>query len=243
MIKNSIHLKETPSTNDYLGSLLRKEKPSEGFYVYCDEQTAGKGQIGNYWESEAGKNLTFSMVIYPEMLHAREQFLISQITSLGVIDYLKKEIPNVTIKWPNDIYVENKKIAGILIENVLCGSSIASAVLGIGLNLNQTKFVSNAPNPISLRQLTNLNYDIEDVLKQIRSNIIKRYTALIDGEEQVIRKEYLLHLYRRDGFHTYHDEEGTFEARIKGIEPAGFLVLEKQNGTVKEYAFKEVTFI
>ena len=149
-----IRLDETNSTNNYLRELLAGDALPEGSLVIADFQTAGKGQVGNSWESEARKNLMFSLLLYPDFLPANRQFLISQIASLSVKETLDGYIDSVTVKWPNDIYWKDRKICGMLIENDLSGQHLYCSVIGIGLNINQEVFRSNAPNPVSLTQIT-----------------------------------------------------------------------------------------
>ena len=158
-----IRLVETDSTNNYLREQSAKARLPEGSLVIADFQTAGKGQVGNSWESEAGKNLMFSILLYPDFLPANRQFLISQIASLSVKETLEKYTDSVTVKWPNDIYWKDRKICGMLIENDLSGQYLYCSVVGIGLNINQEIFRSDAPNPVSLTQITGKTYDREDV--------------------------------------------------------------------------------
>lgn len=242
-MKNLIHLSETESTNQYLSNLLRKEELVEGTTIVADLQTAGKGQGDSFWESEKGKNLTFSIVLYPDFLEAQDQFLISQFISLAIIDTISSRIKNTSIKWPNDIYVDDKKIAGILIENVLCGKNIESSVIGIGLNVNQDVFLSDAPNPISLKQLTNEHFDLTLLLEEIRGNIFKRYMQVINEKIPTIGSEYLSRLYRKNGLFKYQENNCIFEARIYTVSPLGELVLETSNGEIKVVGFKEIDFI
>lgn len=242
-MENIIHLAETKSTNQFLSNLLRKEKPAEGSIILADLQTAGKGQADSLWESERGKNLTFSMVLYPDFMEAQDQFIISQLVSLALIDTLVSKVKNTSIKWPNDIYVGDKKIAGILIENVLCGKYLESCVIGIGLNVNQEAFLSDAPNPISLKQLTNENFDLTLLLEEIRTNIYVRYMQVVSGKKGAIIDKYLSNLYRKTGFYPYQSQGTIFKAKINSVLPSGELVIETQEGEVKTVGFKEIDFI
>ena len=149
-----IHINETNSTNNYLQSLCSEQKVEELTVVVADFQTSGRGQRGNSWESDPGKNLLFSTVIFPEFLEARRQFLISQIISLAIKEELDTYTTDISIKWPNDIYWKEKKICGMLIENDLMGRNISQSIIGIGININQEIFHSSAPNPVSLLQIT-----------------------------------------------------------------------------------------
>lgn len=238
-----IHIEQTSSTNEYLQQLLKTEK-EEGLIVWADFQTAGKGQTGNSWEAEVGKNLTFSIVFYPDFVDATEQFILSQFVSLAITDVLAEYIPEgLSIKWPNDIYVHNKKIAGILIENAISGRQIDRCIAGIGLNINQEAFLSNAPNPISLFQIKNKKEDIKEILSKLQDRLLARYMQIFDSEEEQIKEDYKQILYRRDGFHKYQAEDKIFMAKIKNILQTGQLVLENTNGEKMEFAFKEVRFL
>ena len=148
-----IHVAETVSTNSLIRDLMAMEKLAEGSVAVADFQTAGRGQVGNKWESERGRNLTFSVIVYPEHLPANRQFLISQISALSVKETLDYYVDEVTVKWPNDIYWCDKKICGMLIENELAGNRMFDSIVGIGINLNQWEFRGDAPNPVSLCQI------------------------------------------------------------------------------------------
>ncbi len=236
-----IRLSETLSTNSHLRSLLKEKKLPEGSLVITSFQTAGRGQAGNSWESESGKNLTFSMVIYPEVIAAKEQFLISQITALSVKETLSEYTDSIRVKWPNDIYWKDRKICGMLIENDLAGYTIYCSICGIGININQREFFSDAPNPVSLSQITGLEYNLDEILDRFRHHFYRLYIELLQGQKEFIRLQYRDALYRGDGYYTYQDANGVFEAEIDDIEPTGHLILKLKNGERRRYAFKEVT--
>ncbi len=238
-----IHLSETDSTNDYLKKLLSREKPEEGTIVLTDFQTKGKGQIGNCWESERGKNLLCSVLFYPKCVEINCQFILSQMVCVAVAETLIAERIDAAIKWPNDIYVENRKIAGILIENSLGAQGIETCIVGIGINVNQEKFCSNAPNPVSMCQITGKQYDIQVILSNLKSKLFSRYQQLYFDEETLIRADYNQFLYRKSGFHLYKAGGEIFEARIQHIFPDGKLVLELKNGKTRSFLFKEVSFV
>lgn len=239
-----IHLESINSTNSYLKELSRVKKLPQGFGVYSDYQSFGRGQKGSSWESEAGKNLLFSVILFPEKLEANRQFILSQIISLAVKDVLDEESPDFAIKWPNDIYYKNKKIAGILIENELVDSFISQSVIGVGLNLNQEIFESEAPNPISLKQITGKNYEIEVFFRKIFIRL-EYYFNLLKEQSSIgnIRREYRNSLFRKDGLHNYKDENHFFKAEILDVEESGTLVLKKESGDIGKYFFKEVQFV
>lgn len=239
-MKNTLSISETNSTNALLWEMVRKNKLPEGFTLQADFQTAGKGQIGNSWESAAGKNLLFSMVLYPVHIAPDEQFLVSQLVSIGIKRVLDEYTRNITVKWPNDIYWDDKKIAGILIENSLQGNKIKAVVIGIGLNVNQREFVSNAPNPVSLLQIMGKRQNRTQLLEKISKSILTLYEEL-DADK--IRSEYAKSLYRKDGFYTFSTDTESFQARIETVCPDGQLVLETDKGDRKEFYFKEVKFV
>lgn len=240
--KNIIVLKETDSTNNYAKQLI-VDKAEEGTVVLARYQKEGKGQQGNFWESEAQKNLLCSIILYPRFLAAGKQFYISKIVSIALFNVLQRKVSEVSVKWPNDIYVGTKKIAGILIENTIKGSTLDSSIIGIGLNLNQTKFISNAPNPVSLKQLSKQNYVVEDVLSEFVNEFNGLLMQLKAGKYNAIEKLYLSVLFRNREWWTYRTSEKEFEARIIGIGDFGQLHLEDRRGEINEFMFKEVEFV
>lgn len=239
-----IYLEEVESTNQYIRELCQKQDElEEGSLVWCRKQTKGRGQIGNSWESEEDKNLTFSFILYPEFIHINEQFIISELIAISILEELNNIASEFSIKWPNDIYWKNKKIAGILIENDLIGAQIKQTIIGIGLNVNQTQFVSNAPNPVSLKQITGKNFILEELLDSIMSTIYSKYLQLISDGNEDIHKLYMNNLYRKDNFYTYRDKNGLFEAKIISVEPSGHLILLDSDQKKRTYAFKEIEYI
>lgn len=238
-----IHTKETDSTSNYLKELALRQQLEEGTIVFTDFQTAGKGQRGNSWESEKEKNLLFSIILYPVQVRANEQFILSQIISLAIADLLSNYTGDITVKWPNDIYWKDKKICGILLENTLQGEKISQSVIGIGININQQQFLSDAPNPVSLTQITGKEYLLNDLLKEAQANIFYYYSKLESGDIESIVRHYKNSLFRREGFHLYNDGFGNFSAQIKDIEPNGILVLETLDRVERKFAFKEVKYI
>ena len=229
-----INLDETDSTNHYLAQLCDREPVSEYTTVRADYQTAGKGQRGNTWESERGKNLLFSFVLYPTFLEARRQFLLSQLTALAVKEAL-------------DIYWKEKKICGLLIENELSAEGIARSIIGIGLNVNQEIFHSDAPNPVSLRQITGLEENPMEVLTYILTYTRRFYEDLRNDEDgsmaSLIARQYDFALFRREGWHPYKDATGRFMARLLRVEEDGRYILQDEAGKERGYLFKEVQYI
>lgn len=234
-----IHITETDSTNDCIKKYLR-EDAAEGLVLTTDFQTSGKGQKGNSWESEAGKNLLFSLLLRPADLPIASQFLISMLVSVGVVKYLQQHIDDLSVKWPNDIYYQDKKLGGILIENTWQGSVVASSIVGIGLNVNQSTFKSNAPNPVSMFQIAGKEFDRADVLKGVLQQIEDFYSPF--SEDKIFETYHQL-LYRNDGFHHYVADNKEFDARIQKVEKDGRLVLITRNDERKEFYFKEVSFV
>ena len=239
-------VKELSSTNDYLAQLCRDNKAKEFHTVLAESQTQGKGQRGNHWESENGKNLTFSIVLYPTALEVKKHFCLSMLAALSCIEALGDYADGFAIKWPNDIYWHDKKIGGILIENELEGGYITQSILGIGLNINQEEFHSSAPNPISLKQILGVEADLQEVLSKVIHAIVGGYRQLeanFNMTQLAIRTLYIKNLYRKKGFYPYRDKEGEFKAEFEKIESDGRLVLKDEAGNLRRYAFKEVEFI
>lgn len=224
--------------------LLRAKNFPEGFIVHTDFQTQGQGQRDNSWESAKGKNLLFSLLLRPRHILVENQFVISQLASLGIKNALDELVPdeakNFFIKWPNDIYWKNKKLGGILIENTLQGRIINASVIGIGLNINQKNFYSDVPNPVSLKQITGENFSVKSVLQTVVTHIYHYYT---EKNAEEIREDYRNKLYRKTGYHLYRANGEIFSARISGIGNNGRLMLEDRNGEVRGFYFKEVEAI
>lgn len=238
-----IHISETNSTNNYLKELLQTQNVDEGTVVWADFQSAGKGQRGNGWESEAGKNILFSIVLFPGFIKAGEQFILSQIVSLAVANCLQEYTEGISIKWPNDIYWNEKKICGILLENTILEDNIGHSVAGIGININQENFRSDAPNPVSLKQITNRDYNLEEILKTVVDNINVYYQQIKIGKTDSLIKQYKESLFRKDGYHLYNDGISNFLARIQDVDSSGILILKTKEGEERHFAFKEVKYI
>lgn len=238
-----IHLTETDSSNNYLNKLCREKEVQEFTTAYTDYQTAGKGQRGNYWESERQKNLLFSTVLYPVFLETSKQFLLSQIIALSVKEELDTLSNGFSIKWPNDIYWKEKKISGILIENEIIGHTLQKSIIGVGININQKTFHSPSPNPVSLNRITGKEYYIPHILNGIIERLVHYYTLLKQNRTEEINNRYHQSLFRKSGKHQYRDHTGEFTAYILYVKPEGILVLEDETGNKKEYAFKEVQYI
>jgi len=231
------------STNTHAARLIRISDLPEGTIVYTNYQSAGKGQKGNTWESENGKNLLISIILFPGMIPPEEQFLISMAMSLGICYFLKRYISQCKIKWPNDIYVNDDKIAGILIENSIMGSSIENSIVGIGLNINQVKFLSDAPNPVSLSMLTGKSYNLSTCLTQLTVDLDNEYKKLLSGKRDLIRREYISLLYHYNDWYNYKDSNGIFSGRLLSVTFSGLLQIENRQGIINEFSFKELEFM
>ena len=243
-----IHLNETDSTNRYLQQLCQEagnNKVEEFTTICADYQTAGKGQRGNSWEAAKGANLLFSFVCYPTFVPIRQQFVLSQLISLGIKETLDEYCSDISIKWPNDIYWKEKKICGILIENDLQGNSIGRCISGIGLNINQEVFLSDAPNPISLKQITGKHYQRETILEKVMQRIEQSYQKLKEDSAYAseLATRYAASLFRREGFHCYQDKDGLFNARLVRVETDGRFVLMDEANQERSYLFKEVQYV
>ncbi|MGD9992018.1 MAG: biotin--[acetyl-CoA-carboxylase] ligase [Salinivirgaceae bacterium] len=240
---NIIQVKQVESTNDQLKKFIIEDDIPEGFVVVTDNQTGGKGQGTNTWESEPGKNLTLSLLLRPEFLEAEKMFLISKVVSLGIIDYLNTIRKCFSIKWPNDIYYRNKKVGGILIENQIQGNTIKYSVIGIGINVNQEKFLSDAPNPISLKTIFGKEIALHECLESVLQQIGIWYDLLADGFTDDINQRYFDHLFRNQDYHDFSANGEVFHACIKSVEADGQLVLKTPQGEIRRFYFKELEFV
>ena len=237
-----IRVKETISTNCHLLQLSQVEKLSEGVVVVADNQTGGRGVAGNSWESEPDANLCFSIILYPKSVKAERQFILSKAISLSVYDFLSNIVPDVYVKWSNDVYVADKKITGILIENFICGENVSKTIAGIGVNINQERFYGDAPNPVSLRQLTGKTYSLENCLQTLHEHIANRYRMITDDPER-LDSEYIQHMYRFGKLCRYFADGEFFDATITGVNQYGMLELTTSDGTCKAFGFKEIKFV
>lgn len=229
------------STNDEARNPLYRE----GDVVIAERQTAGRGQRGHTWESAEGQNITFSLILEPTFLPVNEQFLLSEVLALALVDTLVEYGIEAKIKWTNDIYVGDKKIVGMLIENSLDGGCLARTIAGIGLNINQTEFDPLLPNPTSMALLAGRKFDREEVLNRLMDNIFSLYEALRRGQKEMLQDRYRSTMYCLDERYTYALADGTiFEGVIRGVRPSGELMIEHaSDGALHEYLFKQVEFI
>ena len=234
------HFPITTSTNDD----ARDEKYHEGDVVWADFQTAGRGQRGHEWHSRKGENLTFSVVLEPTFVPIAEQFAVSEVVALSLVDMLAEYGIEARIKWTNDIYVGDRKLVGILIEHSLATSALRRTIVGIGINVNQTEFDASLPNPVSMAQLLGKELNAEEVLQCFLSHLQRNYELLRSGKKVELHDRYNSLLYRKNEYHTYALPSGErFSAKILGTATNGALCLENKNGAIKDYLFKEVEFV
>ncbi len=239
-----IHLEEVDSTNSYImREIPNLEAPA---MVLAHTQTAGQGQRGNSWESEPGKNLTFSIFYRSSQLPPMAQFSMSEAVALGVVDFLGEHGIAAKVKWPNDIYVGDRKICGILIRHSILGNSVDYSVIGVGINVNQMKFLSDAPNPVSMGQISGKAYDLSTLEIEIASIMERRLDSIRKSEDRgPVHEEFMGKLWRGDGNpHPFTDTATgeTFMARIEAIASHGPMTLRLDDGSTRSYAFKEVIF-
>jgi len=249
-----IHLVETTSTNQFLkenASHLSscQEKPFTASseesitVVVADYQTAGKGQGTNTWESEKGKNLLFSILVHPTTLPIERQYILSEAAALSYKEVLDTYTEGISVKWPNDIYWQDRKVSGTLIETSLSKGVFKDFIIGTGINVNQKEFRSDAPNPVSLCQITGREIPLEEVLDRVVEKFEEYYQMVIEDAYETISKRYHEALYRKEGLFPYRDRNGEFTASIDHVKDNGHLVLKDTDGNAREYAFKEVQFV
>lgn len=227
------------STNDEAAN----PKYKHGDIICAEAQSKGRGQRGNKWDSEDGANLTFSLVLEPEFLKANQQFYLLEAVALSLVDMLGRYDIQAKVKWTNDIYVGDDKLAGILIDNDIYGENLGRSVVGIGLNINQATFASWVPNPTSMSLLLGHKLDKQEVLDAFYLSFISRFQMLIDGTFSSLSTDYHQALYLLGEAHTYKLPNGTsFEGTILGVSPNGELSVEDNTGKVRKFLFKEIIF-
>jgi len=241
-----IHLETIGSTNKFALDFVETSPIKNGLVIWADEQTDGRGYGENRWESEAGKNLTFTLVIKPLYIPPASQFIITQMVSVS----LQNTIENITarndirIKWPNDLYAGNKKLAGMLIQNVIKGNEIDVSAIGIGLNVNQETFSPGLPNPVSIYQLTKKIFDREKLLNDFLQSFQNEYEK--SGSplfQETVTKSYFQKMYLFNVWATYQAGNEVFQGKILGVGSFGQLVLKLENGEERQFGFKEVELI
>lgn len=240
---NIIFHESLSSTNTEASELLRKDDPPEGTVIHTAFQTSGRGHAGNRWISERGKNLLFSIILYPQSVDPGDQFMLSMTISLGIIDFLDKHVPGAAIKWPNDICVNDRKIAGILIEHSILGTAMENSVAGIGININQKNFKGIEPDPVSLKTVTGKEFNITDCLNDVLAGIDMRYKQLLYGDRKLIKKDYLSRLWKIMEWHLFRSEGVQFTGKIVNVTDTGSIVIETDGGETKYFSFKEISYL
>ncbi len=259
-----MYIASTDSTNNLMRASYSDRE--DLFTIRTDFQTAGRGQQGNGWESEQGKNLLFTTLLRGWNIPAAEPFVLNEVVSVALY---RAVVPLLTgyhaerlsIKWPNDLYYADRKLAGILIENTLQGSQVNCSIVGIGLNVNQTIFLSSAPNPCSIAQITGTEHAIEPILNAFLCQLQDLHRWLCSGEYDAMCKtlhaDYMNCLYRRKGFYLWQEREvslapsmpqmqheaGQFMARIEAVSPNGELILCTETNEKRTYHFKQVRYV
>ncbi len=240
-----IELQTVDSTNLYAEQLLRVQRVPEGTIIFAHEQTSGKGQGKSSWESEPGKNATFSIILFPVFLHPEQQFLMNEMISLGVLDLLNRlQIQTeFSIKWPNDIYAGKRKIGGILIQNTICGSTYESCIAGIGLNINQESFPAWLPDPSSMKLLTGITYPVKETIDLITERIEERYLQLKEGFIKTLNRDYQEHLLQINKRKKYLVNKKVVNGAIMGVDKMGRLKFLKKNGSMQYLNHGEIEFV
>lgn len=239
-----IYIEETDSTNSYLSRMLAEQPDTPAYTVIrAAYQYAGRGQRGHHWEAQRGKNLLFSILLRPQNIKAANGFAIQQIVSLSIHKVLSQYADGFSIKWPNDIYWNNKKICGFITENSITGEYIDTSVVGIGINLNQRAFISSAPNPVSLWQIINRESSAQEIMEQITAEVIDGIEQYDAACSEAVSRRYIQAMYRARGVYPYSSKGREFRAMICTVTPQGELVLCEEDGTISSYRFKEVAYI
>lgn len=242
-----IELQSVDSSNNYARALIQENMAQHGMAFFAHEQTAGKGQRGKNWLSEKGTNLILSIVIQPHTLLISNQFHLNAGVSVAVYDLFSQYGGEDTkIKWPNDLYWQDKKAAGILIENIIQKNDNGVpvwkwAIVGIGMNINQTSFPAELQNPVSLKQITGKNFDVVSLAKELCKKLDKYYHPLREGEFEKIYASYLSHLYKKNESVKFKKANRIFEAVIKNVSPSGQLIV--QHSIEEQFDFGEVEWL
>jgi BirA family biotin operon repressor/biotin-[acetyl-CoA-carboxylase] ligase len=236
-----IYVPECASTMEVAADRARESPAPEGLVVITDFQTSGRGQRGNEWESEPGKNLTFSLLLKPAFLRPSDQFHLNMVLSVALADYLEPMFPGqVSLKWPNDVMIDDKKVCGILIQNHIQGHSIHESVIGIGLNVNQTAF--RQARATSLKLLTGTDFRLNHVLNDLLTAVEKRYLDLRAAPTNPFQEEYEEYLYWIHEARTFRHDGNDFLGMITGVDPSGRLLIKSAAGH-RAYGVKEVEFV
>ncbi len=232
------------STNDYAFRLLSKSRPEEGTVILTFCQTQGRGQLGSQWLSEPYKNIAFSCILYPEFLLPKEQIALNKAVALAVRQLLTRYTDKkVNVKWPNDIYLNEKKTAGILIQNILSSNKFNTSIVGIGINVNQINFPEDLTSATSLARETGKTYDLKELALELCDCLNHQYQRLIEKKLKAVHDDYLRHLYRYQQWSSFEKSSGTlFKGKIVGVSASGKLQVTGESG-VEEFGIKEIKFI
>lgn len=234
------YIEQTGSTNDD----ARSEELRHMDVVWAEYQTAGRGQRGHTWHSSEGENITLSVVLEPTFLPIVEQFLLSEIAALALVDTMRDYNIECRIKWTNDIYVGDNKLVGILIEHSLIGDKLSRTIVGMGINVNQREFPSDIPNPTSMALERDIHFDRKELIERLMMHLDKWFELLRSGKKDIVEQRYREQMYHLDEEHTYAYPSGEhFRATLRGVRASGELRLEHEDGIIREYAFKEVEFV
>ncbi len=234
---------EIDSTNEELQRLIKTEDLAEGFIIRTAYQHAGRGHGGNSWESGRGLNLLFSVYLKPDFIPAEQAFHLSRITGLSLFDIIDSQCDGVSIKWPNDMLVGDRKIGGILIENMIMNQAVRHCIIGVGINVNQTAFDPYIPAATSLQIEKGCHIDMNALLESFRSSLEKWYQTLLSGKAAMVMEAYRQKLYRLGVPAEYQSAAGRFTATIRDVKPSGELVMESGKGDILTFGFKEVEYL
>lgn len=241
-----INLDSIDSTNNYL-KLHLQDYSDRDVAVFADEQTAGRGNASNSWHSAKGQNLTFSVLIHPQRIAPIDSFVLSQSMALAIVDalssaYLPKE--KIRVKWPNDIYIlpEGLKLSGTLIETTIAKGQLQTAIIGVGLNVNETSFPTSLPNPVSMAQIAGHKFNLNEVAESMIKAFSRYYAMAQKQQYDEIRAQYHSNLYLLNQESEFIDKHETFKAKIKGVTSNGQLLLVDSTGRQRQYEFKEIIF-
>jgi len=240
MGKKLVYMPECHSTNTLALELSQKQDWSEGAVLITNHQTKGRGQQGNVWISEIGKNLTFSVVLKPTFLPIKDQFLLNMIASLAVKDVVQSKVAEkVSVKWPNDILIKDLKVCGILIENQIQGTTFTKSIIGIGMNINQKGFHQNRATSLTLQ--SGIEYCLQDLLEEVLSSLEKWYILLRQNGTHRVKNSYHASMYGINEIRNFRSDDGDFEGSIQGVDDYGRLVIKKGK-EVLHFNTKEVQF-
>jgi len=239
-----LHFPELESTNLYALNILSKSNPTEGTAISTYNQLKGRGQIGSKWESQPNKNISISIILYPTFLKARDGFMLNQAISVAVWEFMSQYIESsVQIKWPNDLYIHDLKIAGMLIQNAVQGQHLQSSIVGIGININQVDFSKAVPNPTSLTMETNKVFDLDELSASLFDHVERNYFLLKNGHLKNIQETYLRTLYRLNTKSRFTRSDGvSFDGIIRGTTSGGKIKIEDERGDIQQFNLKEIVY-